>query len=112
MQAYDKGSAAYFATPPTNLIWALHASLNTITKGAVSLEERFAAHREVSKRIRDTVTKLGLKTVPVDPSVAANGMTAVYFPDGVTAAAVIPELLKQNIVVAGGLHKDIKGKLS
>ena len=43
------------------------------------------------------------------PEFAANGMTAVYFPAGVTAADVVPQLLKHNIVVAGGLHKDIKG---
>lgn len=33
----------------------------------------------------------------------------MYFPEGVKASDVIPSLLKQNIVIAGGLHKDIKG---
>lgn len=37
-------------------------------------------------------------------------MTAVYFPDGVTAANVIPPLFEQGVVIAGGLHKDIKDK--
>jgi alanine-glyoxylate transaminase/serine-glyoxylate transaminase/serine-pyruvate transaminase len=41
MKAYEAGTGAYFATPPTNLIYALHASLTTITKGSPSLEERF-----------------------------------------------------------------------
>ncbi|EJD48007.1 PLP-dependent transferase [Auricularia subglabra TFB-10046 SS5] len=110
MQAYDKGSAAYFATPPTNLIYALHTSLSTITKGSPSLEERFALHRSASERIKKEVASLGLKQVPLKPEFAANGMTAVYFPEGVTAADVVPQLLKHNIVVAGGLHKDIKEK--
>ena len=32
MQAYEAGTAAYFATPPVNLIYAFHASLSQITK--------------------------------------------------------------------------------
>lgn len=31
MKAYEAGSAAYFATPPVNLIYAYHASLQMIT---------------------------------------------------------------------------------
>lgn len=128
MQAYDKGSAAYFATPPTNLIWALHTSLSTITKSSPSLEERFALHKSASAYVKQELAALGLKQVrllhvqrsgnielvffaqiPLKPEFAANGMTAVYFPEGVTAADVVPQLGKQDIVIAGGLHKDIKG---
>ena len=31
MKAYEAGTAAYFATPPVNLIYAFHASLSLIT---------------------------------------------------------------------------------
>jgi hypothetical protein len=31
MKAYEAGQAAYFATPPVNLIYAFHASLSLIT---------------------------------------------------------------------------------
>ena len=48
--------------------------------------------------------------MPHDPSVAANGMTAIYFPDGLTAPDIVPRLLEQGVVVAGGLHKEIKDK--
>ena len=37
-------------------------------------------------------------------------MTAIYFPDGLTAPDIIPRLLEQGVVVAGGLHKEIKDK--
>jgi alanine-glyoxylate transaminase/serine-glyoxylate transaminase/serine-pyruvate transaminase len=37
-------------------------------------------------------------------------MTAIYFPDGVSAPDIIPRLLEQGVVIAGGLHKDIKDK--
>jgi hypothetical protein len=36
-------------------------------------------------------------------------MMQLYYPEGVAAPQVLPELLKEGIVVAGGLHKDIKG---
>jgi len=51
-----------------------------------------------------------LKQVPIDPAFAANGMTALYFPEGVAAGQVLPQLLNEGIVVAGGLHKDIREK--
>ncbi|TRM65179.1 pyridoxal phosphate-dependent transferase [Schizophyllum amplum] len=108
MNAYEKGSPAYFATPPVNLIYAFHASLSTITRGSVSLEERFAAHRKASARMKEAVTAMGLKQLPLDPAFAANGMTAVYYPEGFGAANTLAPLAQKGIVAAGGLHKDIK----
>lgn len=111
MNAYEAGKPGYFATPPVNLIYAYHASLTRITKAQPSLEERFALHRAASKRIKDAVTELGLKQVPTDPKYAANGMTAVYYPDGVGAADVVPRFGKRDVVIAGGLHAAIKGSI-
>jgi len=37
-------------------------------------------------------------------------MTAIYFPDGLKASDIIPRLFDLGIVVAGGLHKEIKDK--
>ena len=37
-------------------------------------------------------------------------MTAIYFPDGLSAPDIIPRLLERGIVIAGGLHKEIKDK--
>ncbi|KAG8749997.1 hypothetical protein FRC14_000886 [Serendipita sp. 396] len=74
------------------------------------MDERIRRHQESSRRVKDAVTSLGLKQVATDPAFAANGMTAIYYPDGVAAPQLLPSLLKQNIVVAGGLHKDIKDK--
>lgn len=77
MKAYENGSGAYFATPPVNLIYAYHASLKQITKSSPSLAERFALHREVSQKVKDLASELGIKQLPLDPAFAANGMTAV-----------------------------------
>ena len=112
MNAYESGNAAYFATPPVNLIYAFHASLTQITKQAPSLEERFRLHREASQRMKAAAAELGLKQLPLDGSVAANGMTALWFPEGLGASDLLPPLAKRNVVVAGGLHKDHKGSFS
>jgi aspartate aminotransferase-like enzyme len=59
--------------------------------------------------MRKASKSLGLTQVPLKDSEAANGMTALYFPVGVTAADLLPRLVKKDVVVAGGLHVDIKG---
>ncbi|KAK4049141.1 hypothetical protein OIV83_004341 [Microbotryomycetes sp. JL201] len=110
MQSYEAGAPQYFATPPVNLIYALDASLKQILEGRVSLEERFKLHREASKKFKAAVTKLGFKQVALNPEEAANGMTAVYVPEGVAPPALIKALSERGIVIAGGLHKDIKAK--
>lgn len=35
-------------------------------------------------------------------------MTAVYTPEGMTPADIVPKMLKRGVIVAAGLHKDIK----
>ncbi|EPT00913.1 hypothetical protein FOMPIDRAFT_1023472 [Fomitopsis schrenkii] len=110
MKSYESGTPAYFATPPVNLIYAYNASLTQLTKAKPSLKERFALHRKASQRIKDELAAIGLKQLALDPYHAANGMTAVYFPNGIKAPDVIPRLLKKDVVVAGGLHKDHKDK--
>jgi alanine-glyoxylate transaminase/serine-glyoxylate transaminase/serine-pyruvate transaminase len=136
MKAYESGSAAYFATPPVNLIYAFHASLSLITakpsaspdpatrllssltfvyysdlnlSALPSVNERFALHRTASQRIKSAAKGLGLKQVPLQDAEAANGMTALYFPEGVSAGDLLPRLGAKDVVVAGGLLGSIKG---
>ncbi|OJT02875.1 Alanine--glyoxylate aminotransferase 1 [Trametes pubescens] len=110
MRAYEAGSAAYFATPPVNLIYAYNASLTAITQKSPSLADRFRLHKEASARIKSAAEELGFRQLAVDAALAANGMTALYFPDGLVASDLLPRLAKRDIVVAGGLHKDYKEK--
>ncbi|CAG8667978.1 28241_t:CDS:2 [Dentiscutata erythropus] len=108
MNAYESRKAMYFATPPVQLIMALHTSLKQITSRP--LEQRFQQHREVSNRIKDSLEKLGLKFVPKNRELSANGMTAVYYPEGVKATDLIPKVAAHGVVIAGGLHKVIGPK--
>lgn len=96
--------------PLQNLIYALEASLKSITEGPTTLEDRWRLHKSESKRFKDAAIALGFKQVPNHPDEAAHGMTALYVPDGVAPGDIIGALAARDIVIAGGLHKDIKTK--
>lgn len=105
MQNYEGKKPSYFATPPTQLINALHTALSQILSHPLS--ERFAAHHEASQRIKSTLASYGLKQLATKPENQANGMTAIYLPDGVKPADILPNILKKGVIFAGGLHKEI-----
>lgn len=111
MQAYESGNVAYFATPPVQLIYALHASLTTMTKGPVSLAERFQRHKDASKQVKDGIEALGLEQLAVPEARTtgvANGMTAVRYPPGMGAADILPKMAERGVVFGAGLHKSCK----
>ena len=108
MQNYEAKKPSYFATPSPQLIHALHTSLTQILSRP--LAERFATHREASRRIKATVDSLGLKQLATVSENQANGMTAMYLPEGIKSTDVLPVLLKEGVIFAGGLHKDIAAK--
>lgn len=108
MRNYEAKKASYFATPSPQLIHALHTSLIQIL--ARPLSERFAIHRETSQRIKSTIASYGLTQVATKPENQANGMTAIYLPEGVKAPELLPNLLKKGVIFAGGLHKEIAAK--
>lgn len=37
-------------------------------------------------------------------------MSAIYFPEGISGPDLLPLVVKRGVVLAGGLHKDIKSK--
>ncbi|KAJ5804685.1 uncharacterized protein N7518_000988 [Penicillium psychrosexuale] len=105
MQKYENNEPAYFTTPPTQLIRALHASLSQIT--ARPIAERIAIHAQASDKIKAAVTRLGLKQVATRPECQAHGLTAMYLPPGLTPPDVLPSILRRGVVFAAGLHKEI-----
>lgn len=108
MQNYEAKKASYFATPSPQLVHALDTALKQILSRP--LEQRFADHKAASKRIKQTVADLGLKQIAYKPENQANGMTAIYLPEGITPPDVLPKLLKKGVIFAGGLHKEIATK--
>ncbi|MDI1487322.1 MAG: hypothetical protein OHK93_006591 [Ramalina farinacea] len=108
MQNYEAKKPSYFATPPTQLINALHTTLTQILSRPLS--ERFAAHREASQRAKQAVASMGLKQLAEKPENQANGMTAIYLPNDLKAPEVLPNILKRGVIFAGGLHREIAPK--
>ena len=108
MQKYEAKKPSYFATPPTQLINALHTSLTQILSRPLS--ERFASHHEASQRVKKAVAALGLKQLAKMPENQANGMTAIYLPNELKPPDILPKLLSKGVIFAGGLHKEIASK--
>lgn len=108
MQNYEAKKPSYFATPSPQLVRALNTSLKQIL--AKPIEEYFAAHRAASQRVKKAVGAIGLKQLAEKPENQANGMTAIYLPEGMTPPEILPNLMKKGVVFAGGLHKEIATK--
>ncbi|KAI1616878.1 alanine-glyoxylate transaminase [Exophiala viscosa] len=108
MQNYEAKKPSYFATPPTQLVQALNTALKQLL--SQPLEARFAQHQKISKYVKSELTKMGLKQLPTDPANAANTMTAIYLPEGLTPPEILPKLMAQGVVFAGGLHKEIAAR--
>jgi len=105
MEAYRQRKAAYFGTPAVNLVYALRVSLAQIL--AEGMDARFLRHRRLSDGFKAAMAALGLRQVPARPEIAATTLTAVYYPDGV-GAELLGKIAAEGVVVAGGLHPDIK----
>ena len=108
MQNYEAKKPSYFATPPTQLINALHTALTQILTQPLS--ERFAKHKEQSQRIKKVVTEMGLKQLATKPENQANGMTAMYLPNDLKPPEILPKILNRGVIFAAGLHKEIATK--
>ncbi len=105
MRAYEEGRPSYFSTPATTLITALDAGLREIL--AEGMPARFALHQRAADGFRAAWEVLGLTLVPSTPDLAANTMSAVRYPEGVDAR-LVGAIKERGVVVAGGLHPELK----
>jgi alanine-glyoxylate transaminase/serine-glyoxylate transaminase/serine-pyruvate transaminase len=106
MEAYERRKPSYFGTPPVNLIFALNVSLSQIL--AEGMQVRFKRHSALSLACKAAIEALGLEQVPLRPIFAANTLTAPRFPPGITAPEFLPQVAKAGVILAGGLHPEIK----
>jgi alanine-glyoxylate transaminase/serine-glyoxylate transaminase/serine-pyruvate transaminase len=107
MEAYEARKPSYFGTPAVNLIWALNVSLGQILEEG--MHARFARHRRLSEAFKSAITSLGLSQVPSTLELAANTLTAAYYPEGVDKA-LLGYINEAGVIVAGGLHQEIKDR--
>jgi alanine-glyoxylate transaminase/serine-glyoxylate transaminase/serine-pyruvate transaminase len=106
MKAYEEGKPSYFGTPPVNLIFALEKSLEIIV--AEGIEERVKRHKNIASAFRKAITSLGLKLLPINNSVAANTLSAIYYPKSVNGGEFCAKMAANDIIVAGGLLPELK----
>jgi alanine-glyoxylate transaminase/serine-glyoxylate transaminase/serine-pyruvate transaminase len=107
MQAYQARKPSYFGTPPVNSILALEVSLSQILEEG--MQARFDRHAKMGAAFRAAMAALQLDLVPVRAEIAADTLTAVYYPEGVDAS-LLGEINKRGVILAGGLHAEIKTK--
>ena len=107
MQAYEDRKAAYFATPPTNLILALAVGLGEIL--ADGMDARFALHARGGRAFSAAWSALSLRPVPTREANTAHTLSALRFPAGVDAT-LVGRIIERGVIVAGGLHPAIRGE--
>ena len=107
MEAYEARRPSYYGTPAVNLIWALNVSLGQILEEG--MEARFERHRWLSEALKAGIEALGMRQVPVSPGKTATTLTAPYYPEGVDAG-VLKEIGQAGVILAGGLHPEIKAQ--
>jgi alanine-glyoxylate transaminase/serine-glyoxylate transaminase/serine-pyruvate transaminase len=106
MKSYEgRKSTRYFATPPTQLIRALHCALSGIL--SIPLEDRFAAHRISSLAVKRRLLSLGLRPVAIDPEFQSHALTAMFMPLGIDTKYVLTRMLEAGFYVAGGIHAEL-----
>ncbi|HYX92519.1 MAG TPA: alanine--glyoxylate aminotransferase family protein [Myxococcaceae bacterium] len=108
MEGYEGGKQAYFGTPPVNHIAAMEVSLRQIL--AEGMERRFARHEACAKAFRAAWRAMGLELVATSEVAAANTLSALYLPNTIDAATFPVRVREEGVVVAGGLHPEIKAR--
>ena len=106
MKAYEYGKPSYFATTAVNLVYALQTSLDQILKEG--MEVRFIRHRKTASAIRSACKALGLQQIPANDAIAANTLSAMKYPEGVSGSDLLPEITRAGAILAGGLHPEIR----
>ena len=106
MRGYEARTPGYFGTPAVNLVAALDVSLRRILGEGMSA--RFARHVTMAAAFQSGAAALGLRQVPADPEHRAHTLTACYLPAGVSGPAFLQAVAAAGVVVAGGLHPDLR----
>jgi len=107
MKAYSDRKPSYFGTPAVNLVLALEKSLEMILNEGMG--KRIERHRKVGHAFRSGLKVLGLDIIPVNKSIAANTLSAPWFPKDVVGAEILKKIANEGVIVAGGLLPEIKG---
>ena len=106
MEAYEARKPSYFGTPPVNLIFALNVSLRQILEEG--MDARFTRHKKIGSACHAAIKALGMDMVPNDIGYAASTLSAPRYPEGVNGGELLPHIKSAGVILAGGLHPEIK----
>ena len=106
MRAYEERRSSYFGTPAVNLIVALETSLKII--GAERIANRIEKNKKLAEAFRAGIKALNLEILPKTEEIAANTLSAIYYPKDIDGAELRSKIAHYNIIVAGGLLSEIK----
>ena len=106
MQAYEEGNPSYFGTPAVNLVAALEVSLRLILEEG--LDERVMRHKTLASEFRRKIKALGMRMMPVEDSIAANTLSAIYYPQGIDSGGFLASVNQSGVIVAPGLLPEHK----
>ena len=101
MEAYETQHPSYFGTPPVNLIMALEESLKLILQEG--MEKRFGRHLLIANAFREAMQCIGLTILPDSNDIAANTLTATYYPTNISGGDFLAAVQEADIILAGGL---------
>ncbi|MCL6593687.1 MAG: alanine--glyoxylate aminotransferase family protein [Alicyclobacillus sp.] len=90
----------YFATPPVNMVYALHKGLQIVM--AEGLAARYARHERLGQAVRAALRQYGFQPL-AEEAAAAPTLTCALCPEGVDESVVRKQLAARGVVVAGGL---------
>jgi alanine-glyoxylate transaminase/serine-glyoxylate transaminase/serine-pyruvate transaminase len=106
MRAYEERRPSYFGTPAVNLVVALETSLKIICKEG--MDKSVKRHRSLAKAFRAGIASLNLSILPKTNKIAANTLTAIYYPKGIDDLAFRSKMASDDVIIAGGLLSEIK----
>ena len=92
--------AAYFATPPVNLIYAYDKALEIVLEEG--MERREQRHLAYGRAVRAALRTYGM-TPLADETVAAPTLSCMLYPEGVNDTAFRSGLAARGVIVAGSL---------
>jgi alanine-glyoxylate transaminase/serine-glyoxylate transaminase/serine-pyruvate transaminase len=128
MRAYEERRAAYFSTPPTNLVLALAAGLAEIESAGAAA--RIARHARAGAALRAAWEALGLRLLAAREELAADTLSALLLPaaaappgqavgsaagppagsGGADAPAVVARIAEHGVIVATGLLPALRSR--
>lgn len=108
IQYWEGHSRAYHHTAPINMLYGLHAALDTVL--GEGLEAVFARHAAMHERLGKGLEGLGIKFF-VAPEYRLPQLNAVTIPEGVNEAAVRAKLLEDFGIEIGAGLGPLAGKI-